>query len=73
MWIDGHPVLNIIDRGTRHSAAKFLLTESAGHISDVILNFWITVFTGFLYVTFQDLGPILGSEVYTFFHMHYIL
>ncbi len=28
MWIDGDPVLHIIDRGTRYSVAKFMANQT---------------------------------------------
>ena len=41
------PVLHIIDRGTRYSVAKYMEFMSAEHAWDMIVEFWITVFTGF--------------------------
>ena len=46
-WIDGDPVLHTIDRGTRYSVAKFMKSESAEYTWDLIMEFWVTVFTGY--------------------------
>ncbi len=54
MWIEGHPALHIIDRGTRYSVAKILENESAEHFWDIIINFWVMVFTGYPSVIFHD-------------------
>ncbi len=47
MWIDGDPALHIIDRGTRYSVAQFMVNQSAEHTWDILVEFWITVFTGY--------------------------
>ena len=53
-WINNEPVLHIIDRGTRYSVAKYMEVMSAEHAWDIIVEFWITVFTVFSAVIAAD-------------------
>jgi len=64
MWIDSHPVLHIIDRGTRYSVAKFMKNETAQHVWEILIEFWITVFTGYPYIISHDQGPQFTSEYF---------
>ncbi len=61
-WIDGDPVLHIIDRGTRYSVDKFMESETSEHTWDLIMEFWVTVFTGYPYVISHDQGPQFTAE-----------
>ena len=55
-WLDISPALHIIDRGTRYSVAKFMENESSEHVWDLIVEFWITVFTGYPQIISHDQG-----------------
>ena len=46
-WIEGNTVLHIIDRGTRYSVARFVTSQSAENIWNMIIDSWVTIFTGF--------------------------
>ncbi len=46
-WIDQKPILHVIDRETRYSAAKYMKFMSAEHSWDSIIEFRITFFTVF--------------------------
>ncbi len=54
MFIDGDPELHIFDRGTRYSVAKFMDNQTAEHTWDLIVEFWISVFTGYPDVISHD-------------------
>lgn len=63
-WIDGNPVLHIIDRGTRYSVCKYVEKFDGPYLWNLILEFWITVFTGFPSIIAADRQPAFRS---TFF------
>lgn len=46
-----------MDRGNRYSFAKFVENESSEHIWDLIVDLWITVFTGYPNIIAHDEGP----------------
>ena len=56
MWVDSHPVLNVINSGTRYSVVTFLENMTEEHVWNVILNFWITVLTGYPSYILHDQG-----------------
>ncbi len=64
MWIDGDPVLHIIDRGTRYSVAKFMANQTAEHTWDIIVEFWISVFTGFPEIISHDQGKTYTADYF---------
>ncbi len=64
MWIDAEAVLHIIDRGTRYSVAKFMRNASSEHDWNIIVEFWITVFTGYPYIISHDQGPQFTGEYF---------
>ncbi len=66
MWIGNHPVLHIIDRGTRYSVARFMKNESSEQVWNIIVEFWITVFTGYPNIIFHDLGRQFTAK---YFHI----
>ena len=57
VWLDGDPVLHIIDRQTRYSVAKFMAAETAEYTWELIMEYWITVFTGYPFIISHDQGP----------------
>ena len=63
-WIDRDPVLHIIDRATRCSVAKFMESESAEYTWNLIVEYWITVFTGYPYIIAHDQGPQFVAEYF---------
>ncbi len=62
MWIDGDPVLHIIDLGTKYSVAKFMKNESAEHIWEILQNFWFTAFMGYPRVIAHNQGPQFTAD-----------
>lgn len=46
MYIDGSPVLHVIDEATRFQAAKWLQNLSAKHTWDILRHCWIDVYLG---------------------------
>lgn len=46
MFIDGRPVIHIIDEGTHYSAAGFLKSQTADAVWRVILNLWTLTYLG---------------------------
>ncbi len=74
MYIDGIPVLHIVDEATCFSAARFLPNVSTDAVWDAIFFCWSTIYTGLpLYVTvdedaqfrntFDDLSAIHAIEL----------
>ena len=61
-WIDGDPVLHIIDPGPRYSVAKFMMSESSEYEWDLIMEFWVAVFTEYPYITSHDQGTQFTAE-----------
>ena len=46
MYVDGKPVLHILDEGTKFSAAKFLPDVSTKTIWRTLLQIWVMIYTG---------------------------
>jgi len=53
-WVEGKAALHIMDRGTRYSVVRFLKQWTAGHVCNITLESWVTIFTGFPNVTAVD-------------------
>ena len=60
MYIDGKPVLHIVDEGTHFSAAQFLPDVSTKTIWKAILQCWATIYTGLLNRMLVDQGSAFG-------------
>lgn len=63
-WIEGKAVLYIIDRGTRYSVARFIESQTAEYLWNVIIETWVTIFTGFPNVISHDRGSQFESEFF---------
>lgn len=61
MYIDGDPVLHIIDEGTRFSAARFVPNLQAGTLWKTILESWATIYTGIPHRILVDQGSSFGE------------
>ena len=46
MYIEGAPVLNMIDDATHLSAARFVEPQTTESITETILTLWAAVYTG---------------------------
>lgn len=46
MYIDGNPILHIVDEATRFQAARWLNNISARHTWDILRLCWIDVYIG---------------------------
>ena len=46
MYINGSPVLHIINKATRYQAARWLQNISAKHIWDILRTCWINTYLG---------------------------
>jgi hypothetical protein len=46
MYIDGNPILHIIDEDTRYQAARWLRNISAKHTWDTLRSCWIDTYLG---------------------------
>ena len=46
MYLDGRPVLHIVDEATRFSSARFLSQETTESVSDAIILCWSSVYIG---------------------------
>ena len=56
MYIDGRPLLHIVDSATRFSAARFLPKVSTGSLWEAIIMFWSNVYTGLPHCICVDEG-----------------
>ncbi len=56
MWIDMDRVLRINNRGKRYSVANFKVNQRAEHPWDIIVEFWISVCTGYPEIISHDQG-----------------
>ena len=56
MFLDGKPVLPIVDEGTKFSAARFLPDQSTKTIWSTILKCWSTIYTGLPHKMLVDQG-----------------
>lgn len=63
-WIEGEAALHIIDRGTCYSVAKFLKHQTSEYLWNVIIEFWLTVFTGFPNIIAHDRGNNFSSDFF---------
>ena len=61
MFIDGAPVLHIIDEGTKFSAARFLPNQQTGTIWKTILECWAVIYTGLPHRILTDQGSNFGD------------
>ncbi len=61
-WIDHEPILYLIDPGTRYSMAKYMKIKTAENAWDFIIEFWVTVFTGFPNIVASDLQSCFRSQ-----------
>ena len=65
MWIDSEPILHIIDRGTRYSVCKYITcSQTAENLWNMILEFWINVFTGFPNIISADRQSAFRSKFF---------
>ena len=46
MYIDGNPILHIVDEGTRYQAAQWLRNMTSEHIWDTLCYPWINTYQG---------------------------
>lgn len=63
-FIHNKPILHIIDRGTRYSVARFISSQSAEYVWNVIVDAWVTVFTGFPNIIAHDQGTNFDSAFF---------
>ena len=59
MYLDGRPVLHIVDEATRFSAARFLTKVSTDAVWEAIVMCWSSVYTGLLHQIVVDEGAQL--------------
>ncbi len=62
MSIDGDLELQVIERGTKYSVAKFMKNQTAEHTRDFIVEFWISVCTGSPGEISQDQGETCTAD-----------
>lgn len=61
LYIDGKPVLHIVDEGTRFSAERFLLDVSTKTIFLIFLIFWAAIYTTFPHKILFHQGTAFGG------------
>ena len=64
MWLDGKPVLHIVDRGTHYSAASFVTDESAETTWNTLVRCWVSLYTGFPCIIAHDKGSLFTSRFF---------
>ena len=62
MYIDGNPVLHIVDEATRFQAARWLQNISAKHTWDVLRLCWIDAYLGPPEYIIHDAGKNFVSK-----------
>ena len=62
MYLDGKPVLHIVDDGTKFGAAHFLSDISTETIWNTIVKCWASIYTGLLHGIIIDQGSHFGSK-----------
>jgi Reverse transcriptase (RNA-dependent DNA polymerase) len=60
-FIDRRPVLHVVDRGTRFSAARFLRSESAEHVWEAFVKSWSSLYIGHPESMLTDQGSVFMS------------
>lgn len=63
-FIDGKPVLHVVDRGTHFSASEFLQGQSAEAIWNALINCWVSVYVGFPNVLSHDQGSAFTAKLF---------
>ena len=63
-WIEKDAVMHIIDRVTRYSVARFETSQSAENIWNMIIDSWVTIFTGFPNIISHDRGRQFSLEFF---------
>ena len=61
LYIDGNPVLQVVDEGTSFQAARWLINMSASHTWDMLRLCWIDVYIGPPDVIIHDAGTNFDS------------
>lgn len=61
MYIDGDPILHIVDEGTHFSAARFLPNARTDTIWSTILSSWSAIYTGMPHRILVDQGSAFGD------------
>lgn len=65
MWIDGDPIRHIIDRDTRYSVAKYITKkQTSENLSNIIIKFSISAFTGFPNIIDVDRQCAFRSKIF---------
>ena len=62
MFIDGNPILHVVCKDTRFSAAVFLESESAQSVWRAYLSCWTTRYVGYSTEIHADRGPCFNSD-----------
>jgi hypothetical protein len=62
MYIDGRPVLHVVDTGTTFGAATFLDEQSFGSVWNALLRCWSTMYVGFPMSMLTDQGSVFLSR-----------
>lgn len=61
---DKKPALRAVGRGAHFSAAKFLQGESAIHVWNALIEYWISAYVGFPNALSHDQGSALTSKLF---------
>lgn len=61
MYLDGSPVLHVIDTGTNFSAAQFLSNSDTRTIWDTFITIWVNTYTGYPSHIHIDQGSSFNS------------
>ena len=62
IWLDGKPVLHILDACTNFSAARFLPAEDTATVWNTLLKAWAHLYVGFLESLLVDQGSVFLSD-----------
>ena len=64
MFLQGKPVIHVVDTGTNVSAARFLPSQSTDAISNTFMYCWVTIYTGYPPSMLTDQGSAFRSEAW---------
>jgi hypothetical protein len=66
VWIDENHTLQVVDAGTRFSAAGFLDAENVSSIWNFFLRIWTTVYVGYPESMLTDQGSVVMAAEWSF-------
>ena len=70
MFIEGKPVLHLIDVASRFNAARLMTHTKSKRVWEAILKYWIMVYTGLPHTIMTDMGTQLRISLVKIAALH---